>query len=100
MALTNFNCVLSETKESEPSLLLRADAPEEEKNDMKKLSALMLGAAMVLSTAAFAASKSDNKPATETPKTAKKHHSKKSKKSAKGAAAMSAKPATTPAPTK
>ena len=59
----------------------------------------MLGAAMVLSTAAFAASKADSKPVTETPKTAKKHH-KKTKKSAKGAAAMSAKPVTTPAPTK
>ncbi len=66
---------------------------------MKKLSALMLGAAMVLSTAAFAAGKADNKPATETPKAAKKHH-KKTKKSAKGVADTSAKPATTPAPTK
>jgi hypothetical protein len=67
---------------------------------MKKLSALMLGTAMVLSTAAFAAGKADNKPATETPKTAKKHHKKATKKSAKGATDVSAKPATTPAPTK
>lgn len=66
---------------------------------MKKLSALMLGAAMVLSTAAFAAAKPENKPATETPKTAKKVHHKtsKSKKSAKPAAAATT---ATPAPTK
>jgi hypothetical protein len=70
---------------------------KEEKTKMKKLSALMLGAAMVLSTAAFAAAKPENKPATETPKTAKKVHHKKSKKSAKPAAAATT---ATPAPTK
>ena len=67
---------------------------------MKKLSALMLGAAMVLSTAAFAAAKPENKPATETSKTAKKVHQKKvktSKTSKKSAAAAT--PAA-PAPTK
>ena len=65
---------------------------------MKKLSALMLGAAMVLSTAAFAAAKPENKPATETPKTStKKVHHKKSKKSAKTAPAATT---ATPAPTK
>lgn len=66
---------------------------------MKKLSALMLGAAMVLSTAAFAAAKPENKPATETPKTSTKkvHHKKSTKKSAKSAPAAT--PAT-PAPTK
>jgi hypothetical protein len=65
---------------------------------MKKLSALMLGAAMVLSTAAFAAAKPENKPATST--TTKKVHQKKvktSKTSKKSAAAAT--PAT-PAPTK
>jgi len=51
---------------------------------MKKLSALMLGAAMVLSTAAFAAQANNPKPATETTKTAKKH-TKKVKKSSKKA---------------
>ncbi|HVP48190.1 MAG TPA: hypothetical protein VMT32_16470 [Bryobacteraceae bacterium] len=64
---------------------------------MKKLSALMLGAAMVLSTAAFAAATPANKPATDTPKTAKKVHHKKSKKSAKSAPAATS---ATPAPTK
>jgi hypothetical protein len=66
---------------------------------MKKLSALMLGAAMVLSTAAFAAAKPENKPATQTSTTKKVHHktSKTSKKSAKSAPAAT--PAT-PAPTK
>jgi hypothetical protein len=65
---------------------------------MKKLSALMLGAAMVLSTAAFAAAKPENKPATETPKTAKKmHHKKSTKKSAKSAPAATT---ATPAPAK
>lgn len=59
----------------------------------------MLGAAMVLSTAAFAAAKPENKPATGTSTTAKKVHHKtsKSKKSAKSAPAAT--PAT-PAPTK
>ncbi|MBZ5592641.1 MAG: hypothetical protein LAP39_10430 [Acidobacteriia bacterium] len=65
---------------------------------MKKLSALMLGAAMVLSTAAFAAAKPENKPTTDTPKTAKKvHHKKSTKKSAKSAPAATT---ATPAPTK
>jgi len=62
---------------------------------MKKLSALMLGAAMVLSTAAFAAAQPENKPATQT--STKKVHHKKSKKSAKSAPAVT--PAT-PAPSK
>ena len=57
----------------------------------------MLGAAMVLSTAAFAAATPANKPATDTPKTAKKVHHKKSKKSAKSAPAATS---ATPAPTK
>ena len=61
---------------------------------MKKLSALMLGAAMVLSTAAFAAAQPEKKPATQT-STKKVHH--KSKKSAKSAPAAT--PAT-PAPSK
>ena len=63
---------------------------------MKKLSALMLGAAMVLSTAAFAAAQPENKPATTSTSTKKVHH-KKSKKSAKSAPAAT--PAT-PAPSK
>ena len=59
---------------------------------MKKLSALMLGAAMVLSTAAFAGQ--TNKPATDSTatKSTKKTHVKKGKKSAKKGA-----PAATPA---
>jgi hypothetical protein len=65
---------------------------------MKKLSALMLGAAMILGTA-FAANQAPttDKPATETTKTTKKAHVKKTKKSKKNAAAA---PAATPAPTK
>ena len=66
---------------------------------MKKISALMLGAAMVLGTA-FAAQntpKTDSKPATTTTKASKKHV-KKSKKSAKKAAAATA--VATPAPAK
>ena len=63
---------------------------------MKKLSALMLGAAMILGTA-FAAKPAPqtDKTATETTKTTKKSHVKKTKKSKKHAAAA---PAATPAP--
>ena len=68
---------------------------------MKKLSALMLGAAMILSTAAFAAAKPENKPATETSTTTKKvHHSKKSKASKKSAKSAATATPATPAPTK
>jgi hypothetical protein len=66
---------------------------------MKKLSVLMLGAAMVLGTSAFAAqnaAKTAEKPAA-TAKVSKKHH-KKTKKSAEKPAVAPA--ATTPAPTK
>jgi hypothetical protein len=65
---------------------------------MKKLSALMLGAAMILGTA-FAANQAPatEKSTTETTKTTKKSHVKKIKKSKKHAAAT---PAATPAPTK
>lgn len=65
---------------------------------MKKLSALMLGAAMILGTA-FAANQAPatDKTATDTTKTTKKTHVKKTKKSKKHATAT---PAATPAPTK
>jgi hypothetical protein len=69
---------------------------------MKKFSALMIGAAMVLGTAFAAqnAPKANDKPATAT-KTVKKHHSKKTKKSAKNAAAATnATTPATPAPAK
>ncbi len=66
---------------------------------MKKLSALMLGAAMVLSTAAFAAAKPENKPATDTSTTSKKVHHKKSKSKKSAKPAPAATPAT-PAPAK
>jgi hypothetical protein len=64
---------------------------------MKKFSALMLGAAMMLGSA-FAAqnvAKTPEKPATTT-KAAKKHSKKSTKKSAKKVAASTA--TTTPAP--
>ncbi|HXA05371.1 MAG TPA: hypothetical protein VNY30_11055 [Bryobacteraceae bacterium] len=67
---------------------------------MKKLSALMLGAAMVLSTAAFAAAKPENKPATDTSTTAKKVHHKKVKTSKKSVKPAPAATTATPAPTK
>ena len=66
---------------------------------MKKLSALMLGTAMVLSTAAFAAAKPENKPATDTSTTTKKVHHKKSKSKKSAKPAPAATPAT-PAPAK
>ena len=72
--------------------------PQKEKDrDMKKFSALMLGAAMVLGTAFAAqeAAKTPEKPATTT-KVAKKH----SKKSAKKVAASAPATTTTPAPAK
>jgi hypothetical protein len=73
---------------------------KEEKTKMKKLSALMLGAAMVLSTAAFAAAKPENKPATETSTTSKKMHHKKHKTSKKSAKSATDVTPATPAPTK
>lgn len=78
------------------------DKPQKEKEIvMKRFSALMLGAAMVLGTA-FAAQEAASTPAkpaaTSTKKVAKKH-SKKSKKSAKKVAAATA-TTTTPAPAK
>ena len=59
----------------------------------------MLGAAMVLSTAAFAAAKPENKPATDTSTTSKKVHHKKSKSKKSAKPAPAATPAT-PAPSK
>jgi len=76
--------------------------PQKEKDrDMKKFSALMLGAAMVLGTAFAAqeAAKTPEKPATTT-KVAKKHSKKSSKKSAKKVAASAPATTTTPAPAK
>ena len=83
------------------SLSEGADKPQKETEiNMKKFSALMIGAAMVLGTA-FAAqntAKTPEKPAATT-KVAKKH-SKKSKKSAKKVAASTATTTTAPAPAK
>jgi hypothetical protein len=94
----NFNCAFRESTESESSLIVRAMMkPQKEKDThMKKFSALMIGAAMVLGTA-FAAQNAAKTPATttSTSKVSKKQ-SKKSKKSAKKTAASTA--ATTPAP--
>ena len=66
---------------------------------MKKFSALMIGAAMVLGTAAFAAQKPADKSATDSTTTTttkvKKHH--KTKKTVKKDTSA---PAATPAPAK
>jgi hypothetical protein len=97
----NFNCTFTESTESESSLLVRAMMkPQKEKDThMKKFSALMIGAAMILGTA-FAAQEAAKAPektaTTATTKKVSKKHSKTSKKSAKKTAASTA--VTTPAP--
>jgi hypothetical protein len=99
----NFNCALTGIQECKSSLYVRATIKPQKETDthMKKFSALMLGAAMVLGTA-FAAqnsAKTTEKPATTT-KVAKKHSKKSSKKSAKKVDASAPAATTTPAPAK
>jgi len=101
----NFNGTFRESTESESSLLVRAMMkPQKEKDThMKKFSALMIGAAMVLGTAFAAqeAAKAPEKTATTTStKKVSKKHSKSNKKSAKKVAASTAATTLTPAPAK
>jgi len=100
----NFNCAFRESTESESSLIVRAMMkPQKEKDThMKKFSALMIGAAMVLGTAFAAqeAAKAPEKTATTTSKVSKKHSKKSNKKSAKKVAASTAATTPTPAPAK
>ena len=101
--LTNFNRLLRLRTETTASIVVRARRPRKgkETKTMNKLSALMIGAAMVLGTAFAAqnAPKTADKPVEKSAtKVSKKHH-KKTKKSAKTAAAAST-AVTTPAPTK
>jgi hypothetical protein len=102
--LTNFNRLLRLRTGTTASIVVRARRPikGKETKTMNKLSALMIGAAMVLGTAFAAqnAPKTADKPAEKsatTKKASKKHHM-KTKKSAKTTAASTA--VTTPAPTK
>ena len=103
--LMNFNRLLRLRTGTTASIVVRAQSPikGKETKTMNKLSALMIGAAMVLGTAFAAqnAPKTADKPAEKsaaTTKASKKHH-KKTKKSAKTAAAAST-AVTTPAPAK
>ncbi len=101
--LTNFNALLSVRIETRTSMLVRAQSPRKgkETKTMNKLSALMIGAAMVLGTA-FAAQntpKTAEKPAEKsatTKKASKKHHM----KAKKGAKTQAPATAATPAPAK
>ena len=102
--LTNFNRLLRLRTGTPASIVVRARRPIKGKDiiTMKKFSALMIGAAMVLGTAFAAqnAPKTAEKPAdtsAATTKASKKHH-KKTKKTSKKVAASTA--VTTPAPTK
>jgi hypothetical protein len=99
----NFNCAFTGSTESESSLIVGAMMkPQKEKDThMKKFSALMIGAAMVLGTA-FAAQNAAKTPETtsSTSKVSKKHSKKSTKKSAKKTAASTAATTPTPAPAK
>ena len=102
--LTNFNRLLRLRTGTNASIVVRARRPikGKETKTMNKLSALMIGAAMILGTAFAAqnAPKTADKPAEKsaaTTKASKKHH-KKTKKSAKPTAASTA--VTTPTPAK
>src|SRR6266852_814117 len=102
--LMNFNRLLRLRTGTTASIVVRAQRPTKgkETKTMNKLSALIIGAAMVLGTAFAAqnAPKTADKPAEKsaaTTKASKKHH-KKTKKTSKKVAASTA--VATPAPAK